>query len=323
MRAIISKGAGGPEVLTLVERAVPVPGPGQVCINVLAAGVNRHDVNQRKRGHPPAGSTDILGLEVAGHICALGLGVAPQWLGRKVCALIDGGGYADYAIADVPLLFDWPGALSATQAACLPEALVTLQFNLVELGGLRPGDVVLIHGGTSGIGMAGIPFARHIGADVIVTAGSDEKCARARTQGARAAINYRNQDFVEQVLALTSGRGVDVVLDSVGGAYAQRNLEALAPDGRIVHLSPAAPDYSIPLGLLMAKRAHVTGALLRALPLARKAALAEQLRKTVWHLVTDTLCPVIDTEFDLEKASAAHSHMERGAHVGKIALRVG
>lgn len=323
MRAIIPERAGGPEVLALVERAVPVAGPGQVCINVVAAGVNRHDVNQRKRGHPPPGSTDILGLEVAGHICALGAGVEPQWLGKKVCALIDGGGYADYAIADVPLLFDWPDALSATQAACLPEALVTLQFNLMELGSLQRGHVVLIHGGTSGIGMAGIPFAHHIGANVIVTAGTDDKCARALARGALAAINYRNQDFVEQVLTLTAGRGVDVVLDSVGGAYAQRNLEVLAPDGRVVHLSPAAPDYSVPLGLLMTKRAHVTGALLRALPLARKAALAEDLRKNIWHLTADALCPVIDTELDLEDATLAHRHMERGAHIGKIALRVG
>lgn len=323
MKAIIPKEAGGPEVLMLVDRPVPVPGQQQVCIRVQAAGVNRHDLNQCKRGHAPAGSTDILGLEVAGIVSAVGPGVNTALLGRKVCALVDGGGYAEFALADVALLFDWPDGLSAPEAACLPEALVTLQLNLIELGMLTAGKVLLIHGGTSGIGMAGIRFARQLGADVIVTAGTDAKCDRAVAQGARAAINYRTQDFVDQALALTGERGVDMVLDTVGGAYAQRNLAALAPDGRIVHLSPSGPDYAVPLGQLMAKRAHVTGALLRALPLPRKAALADDLRANIWPLVTTSLRPVIDGCFNLVDAAAAHRHMDAGGHIGKIALVVG
>lgn len=323
MKAIIPKEAGGPEVLTLVGRPVPVPGQQQVCIRVQAAGVNRHDLNQRTRGHAPAGSTDILGLEVAGVVSAVGPGVDTALVHRKVCALVDGGGYAEFALADVALLFDWPDALSAPEAACLPEALITLQLNLIELGMLTAGKVLLIHGGTSGIGMAGIPFARHLGAEVIVTAGTDAKCVRAVAQGARAAINYRTQDFVDQALALTGGRGVDMVLDTVGGTYAQRNLAALAPDGRIVHLSPAGPDYVVPLGQLMAKRAHVTGALLRALPLPCKAALADDLRANFWPLVTTSLRPVIDACFNLVDAAAAHRHMDAGGHIGKIALVVG
>ena len=322
MKAVIPDRAGGPEVLSLVERPVPTPDAQQVCIRVKAAGLNRHDLNQRSRGQPPVGSTDILGLEVAGHVSALGAGVDPKLLGRKVCALVDGGGYAEYTLADPALLFDWPDPLTAAQAACLPEAMVTLQLNLIELGGLSAGQTLLIHGGTSGIGMAAIPFACWLGVDVIVTAGSDEKCTRAIAQGARAAINYRSHDFVAQVLSLTDARGADVILDTVGGAYAQRNLAALAPDGRIVHLSPAAPDYSVPLGQLMAKRARVTGALLRALPLPRKAALANDLRAKVWPLVTSTLCPVIDRCFPLADAAAAHQYMENGGHIGKIALLV-
>jgi NADPH2:quinone reductase len=322
MKAIIPERAGGPEVLRLVERSVPKPKAQQVCIRVEAAGLNRHDLNQRSRGHPPAGSTDILGLEVAGYVSAVGAGVAPELLGRRVCALVDGGGYAEYTLADCALLFEWPEPLSAAQAACLPEALVTLQLNLIELGGLTAQQTLLIHGGTSGIGMAAIPFARRLGVDVIVTAGSDEKCARALAHGARAAINYRSQDFVAQVLSLTDAQGADVILDTVGGAYAQRNLAALAPDGRIVHLSPAAPDYSVPLAQLMAKRARITGAFLRALPLARKAALADDLRANVWPLVTSALCPVIDRCFPLADAAAAHQYMEGGGHIGKIALLV-
>lgn len=322
MKAVIPEKPGGPEVLMLVDRPVPQPRAGQVCIAVAAAGVNRHDLNQRTRGHPPPGSTDILGLEVAGRISAVGADVDPALLGRKVCALTDGGGYAEYALADLALVFDWPDALSAEQAACLPEALVTLQLNLVELAALAPGETVLIHGGTSGIGMAGIPFARHLGADVIVTAGSDDKCARALAQGASAAINYRQRDFVEAVLTLTDGRGANVILDSVGGEYAARNLAALAPDGRLVHLSPSGPDFTVPLGQLMAKRAWVTGALLRALPLARKAALANALRTHVWPLVMTSLCPVIDRCFPLTDAAGAHRHMQAGGHIGKIALLV-
>lgn len=322
MNAIIPATAGGPEVLKLVEREVPQPGPGQVLLRVAAAGINRHDCNQRARGHGPAGSTDVLGLEVSGEVAEVGPDVDASWAGRRVAALIDGGGYAGYALADVPFLFDWPDDLSAVEAAALPEALFTLQLNLVELGALQPGEWLLIHGGTSGIGMAGIPFARQRGVHVAITAGSDEKCARALKQGAEVAINYRTQDFVEEVRAATDGTGVDAILDTVGGLYAQRNLQALAPDGRLMHLSPAGPDFTVPLSDIMSRRARVTGALLRAYPDARKARLAEALRAETWPLVTGPLRPVIDSTFALADAAAAHRRMDEGGHIGKVVLTV-
>lgn len=322
MRAIVPRGPGGPDVLEMVTRAAPEPGPGQVLVRVHAAGVNRHDINQRLRGHPPPGSTDILGLEVAGEICSLGPETAPGLLGRRVIALTDGGGYAEQVVADASLLMNWPDALSAVEAACLPEALFTLQLNLMELGGLSQGDVLLIHGGTSGIGMAGIPFARRRGAEVIVTAGSDEKCATALRRGARHAINYKSQEFVAETLKATDGRGADVILDTVGGLYAEQNLAALAPDGCVLHLSPSGPDFSAPLSAIMAKRARVTGAFLRALPLPRKTALAEAILASGWDLAAPDLRPVIDRVLNLADAAEAHRHMESGVHQGKIALQV-
>ncbi|WP_202909529.1 NAD(P)H-quinone oxidoreductase [Alkalilacustris brevis] len=315
--------AGGPEVLRVQERPIPEPQPGQVLIRVQAAGINRHDINQRTRGHGPAGSTDILGLEVAGEVVAIGAGVDAALQGRKVAALTDGGGYADNALAEAALLLDWPEGLSAIEAAALPEALFTLQLNLVELGRLGTGDWLLIHGGTSGIGMAGIRFAALRGARTLVTAGTDAKCARATEHGAHSAINYRNADFVAAVKDITGGHGTDMILDTVGGQYAARNIEALAPDGRLVHLSPAPPEFCVPLGALMAKRARVSGALLRALPLSRKTALAEAIRADVWPHVSTTLRPVIDRVFPLEDAAEAHRHMDSGTHMGKIVLSTG
>ena len=320
MRAIIPGGPGGPEVLQMLERPVPDPGPGQVRIRVQAAGINRHDINQRKRGHGPEGSTDILGLEVAGTVAATGAGVDPAWQGRRVAALTDGGGYADHALAEAALLLDWPEGLSAIEAAALPEALFTLQLNLVDLGDLGLGDWLLIHGGTSGIGMAGIRFAALLGARTLVTAGSDAKCARATAHGAHLAINYRTEDFPARVREATDGHGADMILDTVGGQYAARNIDALAADGRLVHLSPAPPEFCVPLGAIMAKRARVTGALLRGLPLARKVALAEAIRATVWPHATASLRPVIDRTFALDQAAEAHRHMDSGTHMGKIVL---
>lgn len=322
MRAMIPAHPGGPEVLTMVERDVPAPGDGQVLIRVHAAGVNRHDCNQRKRGHGPAGSTDVLGLEVAGEIVGVGRGVAEAGIGRRVAALVDGGGAADYVLADAPLLFDWPEALSAVEAAALPEVLFTLQLNLVHLGGLKGGEWLLIHGGTSGIGMAGIPFARSLGARVVVTAGSQEKCRRAEAQGAERAINYKAEDFVSEVMEVTGGHGADVILDTVGGLYARRNIAALAADGRLLHLSPAPPEFTVPLSELMAKRARVMGSLLRAYPLARKAELATALRDGAWRLAATDLKPVIDSTFDLAEIAQAHARMDEGMHIGKVVLTV-
>ncbi len=320
MKAVAPTRAGGPEVLQVQHREVVLPDPGQVVIKVHAAGVNRHDINQRNRGHGPAGSTDVLGLEVAGEVVCIGEGVDPSLHSRKVAALTDGGGYADYALADAALLLDWPDSLKAIEAAALPEALFTLQLNIVELAALGSGDWLLIHGGTSGIGMTGIPFAALLGAQTIVTSGSDAKCAHAMKRGATAAINYRSKDFVAAVREVTDGRGADVILDTVGGQYALRNIEAMAPDGRLVHLSPAAPDFCVPLRPLMAKRARVTGSLLRALPLLRKVALADAIRATVWPHITTKLLPVIDRVFPLEHAADAHTYMDSGNHMGKIVL---
>lgn len=322
MRAVVPSRAGGPEVLTLVTRDRPTPGPGQVVIRVAAAGINRHDLNQRERGHGPRGSTDILGLEVSGTVVDSGHGCSKTLLGKPVAALVDGGGYADYVVADTDLLFDWPEELSAIEAAALPEALYTLQLNLVTLGQLQADEWLLIHGGTSGIGMTAIPFAQLLGAQVVVTAGSDEKCARALERGAAAAINYRTQDFVEEMRKLTGGRGADAVLDTVGGLYARRNLAALAMDGRIMHLSPAAPDFSVPLNEIMSKRARVTGALLRAYPRERKALLAQAIRQHSWPQARRSLRPVIDRVFPLEAVEDAHRWMDRGVHIGKVMLSV-
>jgi putative PIG3 family NAD(P)H quinone oxidoreductase len=320
MKAVIPVRAGEPDVLELITRDIPKPARNQVLIRVAAAGINRHDLNQRVRGYGPAGSTDVLGLEVSGHVVALGPDGDQSLLDRPVAALVDGGGYAEYVIADVDLLFHWPEALSAVEAAALPEALFTLQLNLVDLAQLQGGDWLLIHGGTSGIGMTGIPFANQKGAKVVVTAGSDEKCDRCLSRGALAAINYRTRDFVEEVKTLTGGRGVDVILDTVGGLYARRNLAALAPDGRITHLSPAAPEYNVPLNEIMVKRAHITGALLRAYPLARKALLAKAIREQLWPEAIRSLRPVIDRVYTLETVRDAHRRMDEGVHIGKVML---
>jgi putative PIG3 family NAD(P)H quinone oxidoreductase len=322
MRAVIPVKAGGPEVLELVTRKIPSPAKQQVLIRVAAAGINRHDLNQRSRGRGPSASTDILGLEVSGHVVAEGPDGNGALINRRVAALVDGGGYADYVLADTELVFDWPEDLSAVEAAALPEALFTLQLNLVALAHLQPGEWLLIHGGTSGIGMAGIPFAKQFGAHVVVTAGSEEKCQHCIKRGALSAINYRTRDFVEEIQTLTGGRGVDVILDTVGGLYARRNLAALASDGRVVHLSPAAPDFHVPLNDIMAKRARITGALLRAYPLAKKVLLAKDIRDRIWPQVSRTLRPVIDRVYTLETVQEAHRYMDEGVHIGKVMLHV-
>ncbi|MEO3388012.1 NAD(P)H-quinone oxidoreductase [Mesorhizobium sp. CAU 1741] len=322
MRAIIPARAGGPEVLTMVERDVPAPGAGQALIRVVAAGVNRHDCNQRKRGHGPAGSTDVLGLEVAGEIVAVGSGVDENQIGRRVAALVDGGGAADYVLADTPLVFDWPEQLEAIEAAALPEVMFTLQLNVVRLGTLKPGEWLLIHGGTSGIGMAGIPFARAMGARVVVTAGSAEKCKRAEEHGAERAINYKSEDFVSEVRTVTGGHGADVILDTVGGLYARRNVEALAIDGRLLHLSPAPPEFTVPLSEIMSRRARIMGSLLRGYPLERKAELADALRHGAWKRAAAEMRPVIDSVYTLEDIAKAHERMDEGVHIGKVVLKV-
>jgi NADPH2:quinone reductase len=319
MQAVAPSGPGGPEVLIASERPVPEPSAGQVLIRVSSAGVNRHDCNQRKRGSGPKGATDILGLEVAGEIVASGPGVVGDQEGRKVAALINGGGYANYALAEAELVFDWPDRLSAQEAAGLPEALFTLQLNLVEMGSLGSGDWVLLHGGAGGVGSIGIAFAKRLGAHVAVTAGTDEKCDFARALGADLAVNYRRDDFVAAVQEATDGRGANVILDVVGADMAARNLAALASDGTLLHLSPTG-DLSLPLRDIMVKRARLSGALLRATPPETKARLARDLRAGAWQDAGTVFRPQIDRVFPLAESAEAHARMEASSHMGKIIL---
>jgi NADPH2:quinone reductase len=321
MRAAFPLTGGGPEVITIGKRPRPVPGPGQVVIETQFAGVNRHDVNQRARGSGPSGSTDILGLEVSGTVAGLGSGVTGFLLGEEVCALVDGGGYAQATLAEASLVLPKPAGLDLRDAAGLPEALFTCWFNVVELGGLEAGDWLLVHGGTSGVGSLTIQVAKALGANVIATAGSAEKCAACLTFGADAAVNYREEDFVAAVAKATGGSGVNVILDMVGGGYAERNLAALAMDGRILHLASGnVPVWSAPLRLLMEKRAVVTGSLLRPLALERKTRIAAALRERIWPLLGSQIRPRVDTVLPLAEAAAAHALMETSAHIGKILL---
>ena len=324
MSAIAPTGPGGPEVLQLVERPVPMPGPGQVLIKTAYAGVNRHDCGQRRRGAPPAGATDILGLEVAGDVVRVGPGVSDGLLGSQVCALVNGGGYAEFCLADVDLVFAQPAGFDAKLSAALPEALFTAWFNLVDLAGMKEGDWFLVHGGTSGVGSTAIQIARMLGARSVATAGTAEKCATCLQLGAERAINYRTEDFVAATREATGGHGADIILDMVGGGYAERNLGALAKDGRLIHLSSGnQPDFSAPLRLIMEKRAIVTGSLMRPLEPARKQKVAQALRERIWPRLGTAINPLMDSVFPLARAADAHARMEAGLHAGKILLAAG
>jgi len=321
MRAVIPSAPGGPEVLTLVERPLPPVGPDQVMIRVAYAGINRHDVGQRRRGAPPAGATDVLGLEVSGTIIAAGANVAAARIGEPVCALVNGGGYATHCLAEAGLALPQPPGLDEKQAAAVPEALFTAWFNLIDLGGLSAGDWLLVHGGAGGVGSIAIQLAKLLGCHVITTASSAEKCDACRRIGADVAVNYRTDDFVAAVEHATGGRGVQVVLDVAGGLYAEPNLRALAPDGRIVHLSSGGtPIYSAPLQLIMSKRAHITGALLRPLPLTAKLTLAKELQAKIWPRLGRGIRPLIDSVFALEDVVSAHRRFDANLHIGKILL---
>ncbi|MGE0801365.1 MAG: NAD(P)H-quinone oxidoreductase [Lautropia sp.] len=321
--AIFITAPGGPEVLQPRRIARPVPTGDAVLIRVAAAGVNRHDCGQRRRGPVPAHS-DIPGLEVAGTIAALGdaLGDAGGWrVGDRVCALTDGGGYATHALAPAGHVLPIPDGFDFVRAAALPEALFTVWFNIFELGRLGPGESVLIHGGTSGVGTIGIQLLGALGHPVMVTCGSAAKCRVALDLGARAAWNYRSDDFVAGVRAATAGRGVDAILDMAGGRYSERNLEALAHGGRILHLSPGdGGRFDAPLQLVMAKQAIVTGSRLRPLPADRKTGIARKLRARVWPLLGQRIEPVIASVRPLAEAAAAHAEMEGGDLIGKLIL---
>jgi NADPH:quinone reductase len=325
MIAIDPAGAGGPEVLQPVTRPVPVPGNNEVLIRVAAAGVNRPDILQRRGLYaPPPGASTIPGLEVSGEVIAVGNQADSALLGQPVCALLAGGGYAEYAVAPIGQCLTVPAALSMTEAAAMPETLFTVWTNLFERAYAVEGDIVLVHGGTSGIGTMAIALGKLFGLTVIVTCGSDEKCARARELGADHAINYATADFVDVVARITGGKGVNAVLDMVGGDYVPRNIACLAEDGRHVTIAvQRGVKAEINIAAVMMKRLTLTGSTLRPRPVSFKTLVADELSRTVWpHVEAGKLKPVIDRTFPLSEAAAAHAHMEAGDHVGKIVLVV-
>ena len=325
MMAVVAPQPDGAEELALVERPVPRVGPREVLIHVAAAGVNRPDILQRRGLYPPPpGAPDILGLEVAGQVVEVGSG-GEALLGQMVCALVPGGGYAEYCLASAGTCLLVPPSLSLVEAAAMPETLFTVWINLFERGFAADGDWVLVHGGTSGIGTMAIALGQLFNLHVIVTCGSDEKCARAMELGAVGAVNYKTQDFVEAVDQLTEGRGVAVVLDMVGGDYVPRNLQALGDDGRHVSIAfQRGAKAEVPIQDIMRRRLTLTGSTLRPRPAEFKTMVASEIAHTVWPYVeSDRLRPVIDSTFPLSRAAEAHARMEAGEHVGKIVLEVG
>ena len=325
MRYVDHGNGGGPEVLKVAIREVPELGAGEVLIEVVAAGVNRPDCIQRSgRYPPPADASPHLGLEVAGRIVALGQGVTEWKIGEAVCALANGGGYAEYAAAPAGQVLPVPAGLTMLQAAALPETYFTVWANLVERGRLAADDTVLIHGGSSGIGITAIQIAKAWGATVICTVGNAQKAAACLALGADAAIDYRQQDFVAQTLKITGSRGVNLILDMVGGTYVEKNLKLLAVDGRLVQIAFLQPSkVEIDLMPIMTKRLTVTGSTMRPRSAANKAAIAQNLRTQIWPLIEQgKLLPSIFKVFALEQAAQAHALMESSEHIGKIMLAV-
>ncbi len=326
MRAIEISAPGGPEALRLAERDRPRPGPGEVLIRVAAAGVNRPDIFQRQgRYPPPPGVTDIPGLEVSGRVVAVGPATEPlPALGDRVCALVSGGGYAEYCVAPALQCLPVPDGLTDIEAASLPETYFTVWSNVFDRARLQPGESILVQGGASGIGVAAIQFATAFGCRVFATAGTAEKCAACERLGAERAIDYHREDFAAVVRERTAGRGVDVILDMVGGDYLPRETAALAEDGRLVLINAmGGAKATLDLLEVMTKRLTITGSTLRARPVAVKAAIARALHDHIWPLLeSGAIRPVVDRVFPLEQAAQAHAAMERGEHVGKIVLQV-
>ena len=326
MRVVEISSFGGPDVLRLAERPMPVPGAGEVLVRVSASGVNRPDVLQRK-GHyaPPPGASDIPGLELAGVIesgDADALALAGLQLGQRVCALVAGGAYAQWCVVPVAQCLPVPGSLSDVEAASLPETFFTVWSNVFDRGGLQSGETLLVQGGGSGIGVTAIQLARAFGATVLVTAGSDEKCAVCLSLGAQHAINYRSQDFGAEVLRITEGRGVDVVLDMVAGDYVAREVACMAEDGRLVIIAvQGGTGAQFDAGLVLRRRLVITGSTLRTRPVAFKAAIADSLRSKVWPLfASGQVAPVVHSTFPAAQAAQAHALMESNQHAGKIVL---
>jgi len=325
MTVIEAKGQGGPEVLVPATRPVPRPGAGELLIAVEAAGINRPDVLQRQGLYPPPkGASDLLGMEVAGTVAALGEGVTRFKPGDAVCALTNGGGYAEFCIVPEPMTLPVPQGLSMVEAAALPETVFTVWHNVFERAALKPGDWLLVHGGTSGIGTTAIQMGKLFGAKVIVTVGSAEKTRACEELGAARAINYRDEDFVEVVREVTGGHGADVILDMVGDGYIERNLRAAATEGRIVQIAfLQGSKVDIDLMRLMMRRLTLTGSTLRAQSVEAKGRMARGIEEHVWPLIAQgKFKPVIDSTFDLVDAAAAHARIDDPDHIGKIVLVV-
>lgn len=323
MHAIEISQPGGPEVLQWVERPMPVPGPGEVLIRVSAAGVNRPDVFQRKGSYPaPPGASDLPGLEIAGEVVGGDVAAGSLQMGDAVCALVAGGGYAEYCTAPAMQCLPVPKGLSMIEAAALPETYFTVWSNVFDRGALAAGETLLVHGGASGIGTTAILLATALGHRVIATAGSDERVSAIEALGAARGINYRTQDFVTEIRSFTEGRGVNVILDMVAGDYTSRNIDCLADDGRIVIIALLGGTKSqVDCGQILRRRLTLTGSTLRARPVAFKAAIARSLHENVWPLLeAGTIRPVIHATFPLQEASQAHAMMDAGEQIGKIVL---
>jgi putative PIG3 family NAD(P)H quinone oxidoreductase len=317
---------GGPEVLVAEERAVPAPGAAELLVKVAAAGINRPDVMQREGKYPvPPGASDLPGLEISGEVVAVGKDVKRHKVGDKVCSLVAGGGYSEYCIADDAVALPVPKGFSMIEAAAIPETFMTVWHNVFQRGGLKSGETLLIHGGSSGIGTTAIMLAKAFGAKVIVTAGDQAKCDACKKLGADFAIDYKTQDFVEEVKKATAGKGVDLILDMVGGEYVDRNYDAAAVEGRIVQIA-TQKGYKVTVNLLkiMQKRLTHTGSTLRPRSTADKSMIAHDLEAKAWpFLASGKVKPVIDSTFPLKDASKAHARMDTSAHIGKIVLEVG
>ncbi|MDK3017372.1 NAD(P)H-quinone oxidoreductase [Pseudodonghicola flavimaris] len=323
MRAVEITEPGGPEVLKLTTRPVPVPAPGQVVLKVAYAGVNRPDALQRAGSYaPPPTASDLPGLEASGEVVALGEGVSDWAIGDKVCALLPGGGYAEYVATPAAHCLRVPEGMGMKEAACLPETFFTVWSNVFTRGGLTGGERFLVHGGSSGIGTTAIQLANAFGARVFATAGSAEKCAACTALGAERAINYREEDFVE---VLRAEGGADLILDMVGGSYIPRNVKALANDGRLVQIAfLTGPKAELNFAQVMARRLTITGSTLRPQSDLAKARIARDLAEAVWPLLdAGKVAPVMDSEFAFEEAAAAHARLESSGHIGKIVLKVG
>ena len=325
MKYIDITGFGGPEVLQLATGPAPAPDAGQVLLRVAAAGINRPDVMQRQGKYPPPpGASTIPGLEIAGEVVEVGANVSWPQPGEQVCALVTGGGYAEFAVAEAPLCLPVPAGLTPLQAAALPETFFTVWSNLFDRAGLKTSETALIHGGSSGIGTTAIQLAKAFGATVLTTAGSEEKCRVCRELGADHAINYNEQDFVEVCKQATDGRGVDIILDMVAGDYANRNIDAAAAEGRYVIIAGLRGfSAEVSIRSIMLKRLTLTGSTLRPRPVEFKAAIAAGLKEQVWPLLeSGQVKPIIHTVLPLREASAGHQLMESSQHIGKIMLRV-